>query len=130
MHLWDPLLPWFSTLDKFSPITGGDPTPAMMLPLLWEDHVNNHLSLGVSPLNMDMQTPCQVEVTPRNTEGIEPFNMVNSPPCQVEAMSSHPINTPSGQVRVTPHNTEGIEPFTLVNSLLGQVRVNPCNPEG
>jgi len=64
MHLWDLLSPWFSASDKFSLITGGVPTPATIFPLLWEDHVNNHLSLGVPPLNMDMQTPCQVEVTP------------------------------------------------------------------
>jgi len=56
--------------------------------------------------------------------------MVNSPPCQVEAVSSHPINTPSGQVGVTPCNPEGIKPFTLVNSPPGQVGVNPRNSEG
>src|SRR5882724_8690822 len=49
MHSWDPLLPWFSASDKFSPIAGGVPTPATIFPLLWEDHVNNHVSLGVPP---------------------------------------------------------------------------------
>src|SRR5882724_8172208 len=49
MHLRDPLSPWFSALDKFSPIVGGVPTPATIFPLLWEDHVNNHISLGVPP---------------------------------------------------------------------------------
>src|SRR5882724_11752314 len=49
MHSWDPLLPWFSASDKFSPTTGGAPTPAMIFPLLGEDHVNNHISLGVPP---------------------------------------------------------------------------------
>ena len=34
-------------------IVGGVPTPAMILPLLGEDHVNNHLSLGVPPPNTD-----------------------------------------------------------------------------
>src|SRR5882724_82632 len=53
MHSWDLLLPWFSMSDKFSPIVGGVPTPATIFPLLWEDHVNNHLSLGVPPLNTD-----------------------------------------------------------------------------
>src|SRR5882724_338729 len=122
MHSWDPLLPWFSTLDKFSPTTGGVPTPATIFPLLGEDHVNNHISLGVPPLNMDMQTPCQVEVLPHKSEGIEPFILVNSLPGQVEVSSSHPINTPSGQVEdVSLH---------MVNSLLCQVGVTPCNPGG
>src|SRR5882724_3990990 len=49
MHSWDPLLPWFSMSDKFLLIAGGVPTPATIFPLLWEDHVNNHLSLGVPP---------------------------------------------------------------------------------
>src|SRR5882724_7460534 len=65
MHSWDPLLPWCSTLDKFSLIAGGVPTPAMILPLLQEDLVNNHISLGVPPQATDTRTPCQVEVTPR-----------------------------------------------------------------
>src|SRR5882724_10208368 len=54
MHLWDPLSPWFSALDKFSLIAGGVPTPATILPSLREDHVNNHVSLGVPLLNTDM----------------------------------------------------------------------------
>src|SRR5882724_12999769 len=80
MHSWDPLSPWFSTSDKFSLIAGGVPTPDTIFPSLREDHVNNHVSLGVSPPNMDTQTPCQVEVTPRKSEGIEPFTLVNSLP--------------------------------------------------
>src|SRR5882724_8082211 len=130
MHLWDPLSPWFSTLDKFSPTTGGAPTPATIVPLLGEDHVNNHASLGVPPPNTDMRTPCQVEVTPPKSEGIEPFTLANPLPGQVEVSSSHPINSPSGQVRVTPHKSEGIEPFTTVNSLPCQVGVTPRNPGG
>src|SRR5882724_9195240 len=128
MHLWDPLSPWFSVSDKFSPIAGGVPTPATISLSLWEDHVNNHLSLVVSPPNTDMRTPCQVEVTPRKSEGIEPFTLVNSPPGQVEDASLHPINSPSGQVRVTPRKSEDIEPFTLVNSLPGQVEVSSSHP--
>src|SRR5882724_11716397 len=130
MHSWDPLSPWFSALDKFSPIVGGVPTPATSFPLLWEDHVNNHHYLGVPPSNMDTRTPCQVEVTPCKSEGIEPFSMVNSQPFQVEAVPLHLINTLSGQVGVTPCNSEGIEPFTMVNSLPCQVGVTPHNPEG
>src|SRR5882724_8794516 len=130
MHSWDPLSPWFSASDKFSPTTGGAPTPAMIFPLLGEDHVNNHISLGVPPPNMDMRTPCQVEVTPRTSEGIEPFTLANSLLGQVEVLSSHPINSLSGQVGVTPHKSEGIEPFTTVNSLLCQVGVTPRNPGG
>src|SRR5882724_3239164 len=130
MHLWDPLSPWFSTLDKFSPTTGGAPTPATIVPLLGEDHVNNHASLGVPPPNTDMRTPCQVEVTPCTSEGIEPFTLANSPPGQVEVLSSCPINSPLGQVGVTPRKSEGIEPFTTVNSPPCQVGVTPRNPGG
>src|SRR5882724_8279631 len=130
MHSWDQLSPWFSTSDKFSPTTGGAPTPATIFPLLGEDHVNNHISLGVPPPNMDTQTPCQVEVTPHKPEGIEPFTLANSPPGQVEVSSSCPINSLLGQVGVTPRQSEGIEPFTTVNSPLCQVRVTPRNPGG
>src|SRR5882724_1722807 len=112
MHLWDLLSPWFSASDKFSLIMGGVPTPAMIFPLLWEAHVNNHLALGVSPPNTDMQTPCQVGVTPHESEGIKPFTTVNSLACQVG---------------VTPRNPEGIEPFTLVNSLPDKVRAMPLH---
>src|SRR5882724_2285623 len=56
--------------------------------------------------------------------------MVNSPPSQVKAVSSHLINTLSGQVRVTPCKSEGIEPFTTVNSLPCQVGVTPHKSEG
>src|SRR5882724_5995139 len=130
MHSWDPLSPWFSASDKFSPTAGGAPTPATIFPLLGEDHVNNHVSLGVPPPNMDTRTPCQVEVTPRKSEGIEPSTLVNSPPGQVEVSSSRLINSPSGQVGVTPHKSEGIEPFTTVNSPPCQVGVTPHNPGG
>src|SRR5882724_1553712 len=96
MHSWDPLSPWFSASDKFSPTAHGAPTPATIFPLLREDHVNNHLSLGVPPPNTYTRTPCQVEVIPRKSEGIEPFNLVNSPPGQVEdaSVSSHMVNSP------------------------------------
>src|SRR5882724_12350406 len=106
MHSWDPLSPWFSVSEKFSPIAGGVPTPATIFPSLREDHVNNHLSLGVPPLNTDTQTPCQVEVTPHKSEGIKPFTLVNSPPGKVKVLSLHPINIPSGQVRATPRKSE------------------------
>src|SRR5882724_11982640 len=55
MHSWDPLSPWFSMSDKFSPTTDGAPTPATIFPLLGEAHVNNHVSLGVPPPNTDTQ---------------------------------------------------------------------------
>ena len=130
MHSWDLLSPWFSASEKFSLIVGGVPSPATIFPLLWEDHVNNHIFLGVPPQNMDTQTPCQVEATPCNPEGIEPFSMVNSPPCKVEAMSSHLINNLSGKFRVTPRNPEGIEPFTTVDPPPCQVGVTPHKSEG
>src|SRR5882724_4139601 len=124
MHSWDPLSPWFPALDKFSLTMGGAPTPATIFPLLGEDHVNNHISLGVLPPNMDTRTLCQVEVTPCKSEGIEPFTLVNSLPGQVEVSSSRPINSLLGQVGVTPHKSEGIEPFTL--STLHQVKSRFC----
>src|SRR5882724_11160339 len=130
MHSWDPLSPWFSTSDKFSLTVGGVPTPATIFPLLREDHVNNHVCLGVPPTNTVMQTPCQVEVTPCKLEGIEPFTLVNSLPGQVEVLSLHPINSPLGQVGVIPRKSEGIGPFTMVNSPLCQVRVTPHSPGG
>src|SRR5882724_555900 len=130
MHSWDPLLPWFSMSEKSSPFGGGVPTPATIFPSFREDHVNNHISLGVPPLNTDPRTLCQVEVTPHKSEGIEPFTLVNSPPGQVEVLSLHPINSLSGQVGVTPRKSEGIEPFTTVNPPLCQVGVTPRNPGG
>src|SRR5882724_6195247 len=130
MHSWDLLSPWFSMSDKFSLTVGGAPTPATIFPLLGEDHVNNHISLGVPPPNTDTHTPCQVEVTPRKSEGIEPFTLANSPLGQVKVLSSCPINSPSGQVGVTPHKSEGIEPFTMVNSPPCQVGVTPRKSEG
>jgi len=71
MHLWDPLLPWFSMSDKFSPSAVGSP-PRYDLSLVEGRSCYNHISLGVPPLNTDMQTPCQVEVTPRKSEGMSP----------------------------------------------------------
>src|SRR5882724_4811217 len=98
MHLWDPLLPWFSASDKSSLSVGGVPTPAMIFPSLQGDHVNNHVSLGVPPPNTDTRTPCQVEVLPHKSEGIEPFNLVNSPLGQVEDVTSHAVNSLPCQV--------------------------------
>src|SRR5882724_4812703 len=126
----DPLSLWFSASDTFMQTAGGVPTPATIFPLLQEDHVNNCLSLGVPPPNMDTRTPCQVEVTPHKSEGIEPFTLANSLPGQVEVSSSCPINSPLGQVGVTPCKSEGIEPFTTVNSPPCQVGVTPRNPGG
>src|SRR5467141_3735391 len=105
-------------------MAGGVISPATVLPLSRDDHVNNHLFIGDHPpttVNTPLcqveaiprksegiepfttvNTPlCQVEVTPRKSEGIEPFNMVNTPPCQVEALPSHPINTPSAHLEDT-----------------------------
>src|SRR5882672_4267426 len=102
-------------------MAGGVISPATVLPLSRDDHVNNHLSIGdyppttvntplcqveaiprksegIEPFTTVNTPPCQVGVTPRKSEGIEPFNMVNTPPCQVEALPSHPINTLSGHL--------------------------------
>src|SRR5882672_6900074 len=124
LHAWDPSSSWFSASDTFKPLAGGVISPATVLPLSWDDHVNNHLfvgdhppttvntplcqveaiphkSEGIEPLTTVNSPPCQVGVTPRKSEGIEPFNMVNTPPCQVEVLPSHPINTPSGHLEDT-----------------------------
>src|SRR5467141_3482936 len=96
-------------------MAGGVISPAMVFPLSWDDHVNNHLFIGDQPPTTVNTLLCQVEAIPRKSEGIEPFSTVNTLPCQV---------------RVTPHKSEGIEPFTMVNTLLCQVEVTPRKPEG
>src|SRR5882672_7739782 len=113
LHAWDPLSSWFSTSDTFKLMAGGVISPAMVLPLSQDDHVNNHLLIGDQPLTTVNTPPCQVKVTPRKSEGIEPFNMVNTPPCQVE---------------VTPRKSEGIEPFNMVNTPPCQVEALPSHP--
>src|SRR5882672_6385320 len=113
-------------------MAGGVISPATVLPLSQDDHVNNHLfigdhslttvntlqcqveathrkSEGIEPFTMVNTPPCPVRVTPRKSEGIEPFNMVNTPPCQVEALPSHPINTLSG------HLEDVSSPFILAS---------------
>src|SRR5467141_855003 len=102
-------------------MAGGVISPAMVFPLSWDDHVNNHLFIGDQPPTTvntllcqvkaipcksegiepfsTVNTPlCQVGAIPCKSESIEPFNMVNTPPCQVEVLPSHPINTPSGHL--------------------------------
>src|SRR5467141_573843 len=49
LNAWDPLSSWFSALDMFEPMAGGVISPATVLPLLGEDHVNNHLLIGEQP---------------------------------------------------------------------------------
>src|SRR5882672_5983092 len=115
LHAWDPSSSWFSASDTFEPMTGGVISPATVLPLSRDDHVNNHLFIG-DPPPTTVNTPlCQVEAIPRKPEGIKPFTMVNTPPCQVG---------------VTPRKSEGIEPFSTVNTLLCQVEVTPRKSEG
>src|SRR5467141_1495101 len=99
----------------FELMAGGVISPATVLPLLQEDHVNNHLFIG-DQLPTTVNTPlCQVEAIPHKPEGIEPFTMVNTPLCQVW---------------VTPCESEGIEPFTMVNTLPCLVGVTPRKSEG
>src|SRR5467141_361228 len=129
LHLWDPSSSWFSASDTFEPMVGGVISPAMVLPLLGEDHVNNHLFIGDQPPTTVNIPLCQVEAIPRKPEGIEPVTMVNTPPCIVgvtprksegiEPFST--VNTPLCQVGVTPHKSEGIEPFNTVNTLSGHL---------
>src|SRR5882724_11816991 len=59
-------------LDMFVLTMGRVTTPAMVFLLMWEDHVDNHVSLGVPPPNMDVQTPYQVKVTPANQKESSP----------------------------------------------------------
>src|SRR5882672_96660 len=98
LHAWDPLSSWFSTSDTFEPMAGGVISPATVLPLSRDDHVNNHLFIGDHPPTTVNTPLCQSEAIPRKSEGIKPFTMVNTPPCQIEASPSHPINTPSGRL--------------------------------
>jgi len=82
---------------QFSLTTGGVPTPARSFPCCGKT-INNHVSLGVPPPNMDTATPCHVEGHPSQIRSIEPFTLVNSPPGQVEDASSHMVNSPLCQV--------------------------------
>src|SRR5467141_2255464 len=93
-------------------MAGGVISPAMVLPLSQDDHVDNHLSIGDHPPTTVNTPLCQVEAIPRKSEGIEPFTTVNTLLCQIG---------------VTPHKSEGIEPFTTVNSPLCQVKVLPLH---
>src|SRR5467141_2096824 len=113
LHAWDPSSSWFSASDTFELIAGGVISPATVLPLSWDDHVNNHLFIGDHPPTTVNTPLCEVEAIPRKPEGIEPFTMVNTPLCQVG---------------VTPRKSEGIEPFTTVNTPPCQVEVLPSHP--
>src|SRR5467141_880952 len=93
-------------------MAGGVISPAMVLPLSWDDHVNNHLFVGDHPPTTVNTPLCQVEAIPHKSEGIEPFTMVNTPPCQVG---------------VIPRKSEVIEPFSTVNTLPCQVRALPSH---
>src|SRR6266850_3776647 len=99
LHVWDPSSSWLSTSDTFELMVGGVISPATVLPLSRDDHVNNHLFIGDYPPTTVNTLLCQVEAIPRKSEGIEPFTTVNTPLCQVEALPSHPINTPSGHLK-------------------------------
>src|SRR5882672_3961908 len=89
LHAWDPLSSWFSASDTFEPMTGGVISPATVLPLLGEDHVNNHLFIGDQPPTTVNTPLCQVKAIPCKPEGIKPFTMVNTLPCQVRVSLSH-----------------------------------------
>src|SRR5467141_1525462 len=117
-------------------MAGGVISPAMVLPLSRDDHVNNHLSIGDYPPTTVNTPLCQVEAIPRKSEGIEPFTTVNTPPCQVgvtprKSEGIEPfttVNTPPCQVGVTPRKSEGIEPFNMVNTPPCQVEALPSHP--
>src|SRR5882672_5915542 len=49
LQAWDPSSSWFSASDMFEPMAGGVISPATVLPLSWDDHVNNHLFIGDHP---------------------------------------------------------------------------------
>src|SRR5467141_1439786 len=117
-------------------MVGGVISPATVLPLSRDDHVNNHLFIGDHPPTTVNTPLCQVEAIPRKSEGIEPFTMVNTPPCQVgvtpcksegiEPFST--VNTPLCKVEAIPRKSEGIEPFNMVNTLPCQVEALPSHP--
>src|SRR5467141_2457490 len=138
LHAWYPSSSWFSASDTFELMVGWVISPATVLPLLREDHINNHLFIGDQPPTTVNTLLCQVKAIPRKSEGIEPFTMVNTPLCQVEAIPRKSegiepfttVNTPPCQVGVTPRKSEGIEPFTTVNTPPCQVGAIPCKSEG
>src|SRR5467141_1534596 len=117
-------------------MAGGVISPATVLPLSWDDHVNNHLFIGDQLPTTVNTLLCQVEAIPRKSEGIEPFTTVNTPLCQVgvtprKSEGIEPfttVNTLPCQVEVTPRKSEGIEPFNMVNTPPFQVEVLPSHP--
>src|SRR5882672_5780743 len=117
-------------------MVGGVISPATVLPLSQDDHVNNHLFIGDHPPTTVNTLLCQVEAIPCKPEGIEPFTTVNTLPCLVgvtprKSEGIKPfstVNTPLCQVGVTPRKSEGIEPFTMVNTPPCQVEASPSHP--
>src|SRR5882672_11108508 len=116
-------------------MAGGVISPAMVLPLSRDDHVNNHLLIGDHPPTKVNTPLCQVRVTPRKSEGIEPFTTVNTLLCQVgvtprKSEGIEPfsmVNTPPCLVGVTPRKSEGIEPFNMVNTPPCPVKALPLH---
>src|SRR5882672_9508296 len=117
-------------------MAGGVISPATVLPLSGDDHVNNHLSIGDYPPTTVNTPLCQVEAIPCKSEGIEPFTTVNTPLCQVgvtprKSEGIEPfnmVNTLPCQFEVTPRKSEGIKPFNMVNTLPCQVEALPSHP--
>jgi len=73
LHAWDLSSSWFPHQTHFEPMAGRVISPAMVLPLSRDDHVNNHLFIGDQPPTTVNTPLCQDEAIPRKPEGIEPF---------------------------------------------------------
>src|SRR5882672_1295969 len=69
LHAWDPSSSWFSASDTFEPMVGGVISPATVLPLSRDDHVNNHIFIGDQPLTTVNTPLCQVGAIPCKSEG-------------------------------------------------------------
>jgi len=144
MHLGDPLSPWFSMSDKFSPTAVGSP-PSYDLSLLQEDHVNNHVYLGVPPPKHGYMNPVSSRGHPSQIRRYRALH-----PGQLSARSSRGLVLAPDQLSIGsnwghPPQIRRYRAFTLVNSLPGQVKVlslhlinspsgqvgvTPCKSEG
>ena len=100
LHSWDPLSSCSSASDMLIPTSEWGGSPAMVIPILLRDHVNNQPFSGVTPQSMSTETWCQVEDNPRkleiedspcDSEGRQPFNMDMLTPCPTGAIPPKPF---------------------------------------
>jgi len=109
MHLWDPLSALVFPVGQILSDRGWVPTPATIFPC-WEDHVNNHLSLGFPPRTRIREPRVKSSHSSqiRRYRALQPGH---SPPGQVEDASSH-----TGQLLAMSVRGQSSQSENLVNS--------------